>query len=318
MAFPHRHLIGIEGLSAEDVRLLLDEAEQWIAFNRRPRRQVDLLAGLTQLNAFFENSTRTSLSFEIAGKRLGAHVATLAVAQSSVVKGESLIDTFQTLNAMRPDVIVIRHAETGAARQVSEIVDCPVINAGDGDHEHPTQALLDALTIKRRLGRIEDITVAICGDVRHSRVARSNMRLLPLLGASVRVVGPAALLPDSDGLAGIEAFDDLERGIAGVDVIMMLRVQRERIQPELLKRVHPDLFGGGGDYHALYGLARERLDRLAPKALVMHPGPINRGVEIEGALADDRSRSAILDQVENGVAVRMACLDLLTRARREG
>jgi aspartate carbamoyltransferase catalytic subunit len=308
MLFPHPHLLGIEGLSASDVRLILDEAEQWIAFNRRARRQADLLAGLTQLNAFFENSTRTSLSFEIAGKRLGAQVVTIAVAQSSVAKGESLVDTFQTLNAMRPDVIVIRHSETGAARQVAEIVDCPVINAGDGTGEHPTQALLDALTIRQRLGWIEGVTVAICGDVRHSRVAKSNMLSLPLLGAAVRVVAPPALLPSAQELDGIATYSDMDEGIAGADVVMMLRIQRERMDTALA--------GGLEDFHTAYGLTRERLDRVAPKALVMHPGPMNRGVEIEGALADDRSRSAILDQVENGVAIRMACLDLLTRARR--
>jgi aspartate carbamoyltransferase catalytic subunit len=301
-------LLGIEGLSADDIRLILDEAEQWIAFNRRARKTTDLLAGLTQLNAFFENSTRTSLSFEIAGKRLGAQVVSMAVAQSSVAKGESLTDTFQTLNAMRPDVIVIRHAVTGAARQVSEIVDCPVINAGDGTGEHPTQALLDALTIRQRLGRIEGLTVAICGDVRHSRVARSNMRSLPLLGATVRVVAPPALLPSPAELGEIASYSEMDEGVAGADVIMMLRIQRERMDAALA--------GGLGNFYDLYGLTRDRLDRVAPEALVMHPGPMNRGVEIEGALADDRSRSAILDQVENGVAVRMACLDLLTRARR--
>jgi aspartate carbamoyltransferase catalytic subunit len=308
MPFPHPHLLGIEGLTADDIRLILDEAERWIAFSRKPRRQSDLLAGLTQLNCFFENSTRTSLSFEMAGKRLGAQVINFHAAASSVKKGESLIDTFQTLNAMRPDVIVIRHGEAGATRQVAEIVDCPVINAGDGAGEHPTQALLDALTIRRRLGRIEGVTVAICGDIRHSRVAGSNMRSLSLLGAQVRVVAPPALLPAAERLGGIAAYTDMDEGIAGADVVMMLRIQRERMDAALA--------GGLGDFHERYGLSRERLDRIAPDALVMHPGPMNRGVEIEGGLADDRSRSAILDQVENGVAVRMACLDLLTRERR--
>jgi aspartate carbamoyltransferase catalytic subunit len=308
MPFPHPHLLGIDGLCADDLRSILDEGERWIAFNRKPRKATELLAGLTQLNAFFENSTRTSISFEIAGKRLGAQVVSMALAQSSVAKGESLVDTFQTLNAMRPDVIVIRHQDTGAARQVAAIVDCPVINAGDGTGEHPTQALLDALTIRRRLGRIEGVTVAICGDVRHSRVARSNMRSLPLLGAKVRVVAPPALLPMESELGGISAYSDMDEGIAGADVVMMLRIQRERMDKALAN--------GLADFHGSYGLTRERLDRVAPGALVMHPGPMNRGVEIEGALADDRSRSAILDQVENGVAVRMACLDLLTLERR--
>jgi aspartate carbamoyltransferase catalytic subunit len=307
MAFP-THLLGIEGLSADQLRLLLDEAERWIGFNRQPRKSADLLSGLTQINCFFENSTRTLVSFEIAGKRLGADVVNMAVAQSSVVKGESLADTFLTLNAMRPDIIAIRHSAAGAAAEVAGLVDCPVINAGDGSREHPTQALLDALTIRRRLGRIEGVTVAICGDVRHSRVAGSNLRALPLLGATVRVVGPEPLLPRQDELGGIAAYTDLDEGIAGADVVIALRLQRERMDETLA--------GGLIDFHARYGLTRERLDRAAPGALVMHPGPMNRGVEIEGALAEDRSRSAILDQVELGVAVRMACLDLLTRERR--
>lgn len=308
--FPHPHLLGIEGLSAGDLNLILAEAEIWAGYNRQPRRQSELLAGLTIINAFFENSTRTLVSFEIAAKRLGAQVVSIDVAQSSVAKGESLLDTFQTLNAMRPDLIVVRHSAPGAAAEVAGVVDCPVINAGDGSREHPTQALLDALTIRRRTGRIEGLTVAICGDVRHSRVAGSNLRSLPLLGAQVRVVGPPELLPDAGELDGVPAFTDFDEGIAGADVVMMLRIQRERIGGGL----HESL----ADYHARYGLTRGRLARAAPDALVMHPGPMNRGVEIDGELADDRSRSAILDQVELGVAVRMACLDLLTRPRRDG
>jgi aspartate carbamoyltransferase catalytic subunit len=303
------HLLGIEGLGAAEIRLILDEAEQWIAFNRGVRKRDDRLAGLTQFNLFFENSTRTALL--VRGrpvKRLGAQVANFHPGASSVHKGESLIDTALTLNAMRPDVMVIRHGETGAAARVAAAVDCPVINAGDGTGEHPTQALLDALAIRRRLGRIEGLTVAICGDIRHSRVAASNRRALPLLGAAVRVVAPPALLPSAQELDGIATYSDMDEGIAGADVVMMLRIQRERMDTALA--------GGLEDFHTAYGLTRERLDRVAPKALVMHPGPMNRGVEIEGALADDRSRSAILDQVENGVAIRMACLDLLTRARR--
>ena len=306
MAFPHRHLLGIDALSREDILSLIDAAEPWIAFGRGARKEDRRLAGLTQFNVFFENSTRTLFSFEVAGKRLGAQVANFHTAGSSVHKGETLIDTALTLNAMRPDVMVIRHSDTGAPHQVAEVVDCPVVNAGDGTGEHPTQALLDALTMRRRLGRIEGLTVAICGDIRHSRVAGSNRRLLPKLGAEVRLVGPPALLPhDADGLA---TFTDLDEGIAGADVVMMLRIQRERLEEE----VAPSL----ADFHARYGLTREKLDRCAPRALVMHPGPMNRGVEIEGALADDPERSAILDQVENGVAVRMAVLDVLTRERR--
>jgi aspartate carbamoyltransferase catalytic subunit len=310
MLSTHPHLLGIEGLSAADIRLILDEAERWIAFNRQPRRQADLLAGLTQINCFFENSTRTLLSFEIAGNRLGAQVVNVPIAASSVHKGESLQDTVQTLNAMRPDVLIVRHSVSGAAAAVAAYADCPVINGGDGTGEHPTQALLDALTIRQRLGRIEGLTVAICGDIRHSRVAGSNIRALPLLGATVRVIGPESLLPEPDRLRGATAYTDMDEGIAGADVVMMLRIQRERMDAALA--------GGLGDFGSRYGLTRERLDRFAPHALVMHPGPMNRGVEIEGELADDRSRSAILDQVENGVAVRMACLDLLTRERRGG
>lgn len=307
-SFPHPHLLGIEGLSADDLRLILDEAERWAAFNRQRRRQSDLLAGLTVLNAFFENSTRTLVSFEIAAKRLGAQVVTIDVPQSSVAKGESLLDTFQTLGAMGPDLITVRHHAPGAAAEVAAAVDCPVVNAGDGSREHPTQALLDALTIRRRKGRVEGLTVAICGDIRHSRVAGSNLRALPLLGAAVRVVGPAELMPATEVLGNVPAYTDFDEGISGADVVMMLRIQRERIGGGL----HESL----SDYHARYGLTRERLRGAAPDALVMHPGPMNRGVEIDGELADDRSRSAILDQVENGVAVRMACLDLLTRERR--
>ena len=303
--FPHRHLLGIEGLSASDLLLILDAAEPWIAFNRGARKADDRLAGLTQINAFFENSTRTLFSFEIAGKRLGAQVSNFHPAASSVRKGESLRDTALTLNAMRPDLLVIRHEAEGAAADVAGIMDCPVINAGDGTGEHPTQALLDALTIRRRLGRIEGLKVAICGDIVHSRVAGSNMRALPLLGAELRLVGPPSLLPTDTKLP---TYADFGEGIAGVDVVMMLRIQRERME-----EAFPDALQ---DYHALSGLTRARLAARAPGALIMHPGPMNRGVEIEGSLADDPERSAILEQVELGVAIRMACLDLLTRDRR--
>jgi aspartate carbamoyltransferase catalytic subunit len=304
--FPHRHLLGIEALCAEDILFLLDEAEPWIEFNRRPRKEDRRLAGLTQFNLFFENSTRTLFSFEVAGKRLGAQVANFHPGGSSVRKGESLIDTALTLGAMRPDVVVVRHGETGAPRQVAEAVDCPVINAGDGTGEHPTQALLDALTIRRRKGRIEGLKVAICGDIRHSRVAGSNIRLLPRLGAEVRLVGPPALLPPA-GL-GLPAFTDLDEGLAGADVVMMLRIQRERMESSVS--------GSLADFHSLYGLTMERLGRAAPDAIVLHPGPMNRGVEIDSEVADHPTRSAIREQVELGVAVRMAVLDVLTRERR--
>jgi aspartate carbamoyltransferase catalytic subunit len=305
-SFPHRHLLGIKDLSADDILFLLGEAEQWIEFNRTGRKHDGRLSGLTQVNAFFENSTRTLISFEIAGKRLGAQVVNMHVEQSSVKKGESLIDTALTINAMRPDMFVVRHGESGAPSQIAEVMDCPVINAGDGGGEHPTQALLDALTIRRRKGRIEGMTVAICGDIRHSRVARSNMLALPRLGANVRIVGPQTLLPPPQ--LGIDAYTDMDEGIAGADVVMVLRIQRERMEQALS--------AGLGDYHAAYGVTRDRLERAAPDALVMHPGPMNRGVEIDSDVADDRERSAILEQVQLGVAVRMACLDVLTRDRR--
>ncbi|HEX8192375.1 MAG TPA: aspartate carbamoyltransferase catalytic subunit [Allosphingosinicella sp.] len=306
-AFQHRHLLGIEGLSRDDILLILDEADKWTAFNAQPRCADERLRGLTQINAFFENSTRTLFSFEIAGKRLGAQVSNFHPAASSVRKGESLIDTALTLNAMGPDLLVIRHEENGAAHQVAAVMDCPVINAGDGRGEHPTQALLDALTIRQRKGRIEGLRVAICGDIRHSRVAGSNLRVLPLLGAEVRAVAPALLMPDALP-PGVTGFTDMDEGIEGADIVMMLRIQRERMEDAVS--------GSLTDFHALYGLTRERLKRAAPDAVVMHPGPMNRGVEIDGEVADDPRRSAILDQVANGVAVRMACLDLLTRPHR--
>jgi aspartate carbamoyltransferase catalytic subunit len=305
--FPHRHLLGIEGLSAADLNLILDEAEPWAAFNRGARKADARLAGLTQINAFFENSTRTLFSFEIAGKRLGAQVSNFHPAASSVRKGESLIDTALTLNAMQPDLLVIRHEAVGAAADVAAVMGCPVINAGDGRGEHPTQALLDALTIRRRFGHIAGLRVAICGDIRHSRVANSNMRSLPLLGAELRLVGPEPLLPETLP-PGAAAFTDLDEGIEGADVVMMLRIQRERMATDVAETL--------GDYHGHYGLTAKRLARAAPHAIVMHPGPMNRGVEIDGEVADDPRRSVILDQVEMGVAVRMAVLDLLTRGTR--
>lgn len=305
--FPHRHLLDLASLAPGDMLRILDEAEPWIAFNRTPGRRDARLAGLTQVNAFFENSTRTLVSFEIAGKRLGADVVNMDGGRSSIAKGETLEDTARTLNAMRPDVIVVRHRAEGAARTVAAAVDCAVVNAGDGTADHPTQALLDALAIRRRFGRIEGLGVAICGDIRHSRVAGSALACLPRLGATVRLVGPRALLPEI-APKGATLHEDMDEGIAGADVVMMLRIQRERMEAALE--------GAVDDFPARYGLDHDRLERVAPNALVMHPGPINRGVEISDALADDPERSLILEQVELGVAVRMACLDLLTRERR--
>jgi aspartate carbamoyltransferase catalytic subunit len=308
-AFSHRHLLGITGLQNWEILYILEQAEHWVALNRSgAAKHDDLLKGLTIINAFFENSTRTLLSFEIAGKRLGADVVNMHAAQSSVKKGETLIDTAMTLNAMRADAIVIRHGSSGAVQLISGKVDCPVINAGDGTHEHPTQALLDALTIQRRKGRIEGLTVTICGDVLHSRVARSNMLCLTTLGARVRVVAPPALMPAGVENFGVDAFNNFDAALDGSDVVMMLRLQNERMQGDFIPSPR--------EYFHLYGLDERRLALANPDALVMHPGPMNRGVEIASSVADNMQRSAITEQVEMGVAVRMSCLDILTRKAR--
>jgi len=289
-------LLSIDSLNDAQIATILDRAEHWFAENRAGNAS-DMLDGKTLFNLFYENSTRTLMSFATAGHRLGASVVTLPVEKSSVKKGETLEDTARTLNAMRPDALVIRHQENGAPAAIAFIMDCPVINAGDGTNEHPTQALLDAATIRHRLGRIEGLKIAICGDIAHSRVARSNAKLLPRLGAKVRLAGPPELMPD-----GVPA-PSIDEAISGADVVMMLRVQRERLSQ--------DLGDAPGEYLERYGLTDERLATAAPNALVMHPGPMNRGVEIEGSIADDAERSLITLQVEMGVAARMACLELL-------
>ena len=295
------HLLSIDDLTDDQINAILDEGERWFAYNRQPRRNDHRLDGLTVVNAFFENSTRTLLSFEIAANRLGAQVVTMQVAHSSIKKGETLEDTARTLNAMRPDALVIRHGSSGAPADVAAIMDCPVINAGDGIGEHPTQALLDAAALKRHFGELLGLKIAICGDIKHSRVARSNAKLLGRLGAIVRLSGPPELMPD--GLHPIS----VDEAIEDADVVMMLRVQRERLEE--------DLGDAPGEFLARYGLTVERFAKASPDAVIMHPGPINRGVEIEGALADHPTRSLIVRQVEMGVAVRMACLDLLTAER---
>ena len=292
-------LLSIDSLNDSQVATILDRTEHWFAENRAGHAG-DQLKGKVVFNLFYENSTRTAMSFATAAHRLGASPVTLSVEHSSVRKGETLEDTARTLNAMRPDALVIRHRENGAPAAVAAIMDCPVINAGDGTNEHPTQALLDAATILHRLGRTEGLKVAICGDIRHSRVARSNAKLLPRLGVEVRLGGPAELMPDE----GIQL--SIDEAIAGADVVMMLRVQRERLEAEL--------GDGPGEYLQKYGLTPERLALAAPEAVVMHPGPMNRGVEIADAVADDPQRSLITLQVEMGVAVRMACLELLVGA----
>lgn len=306
--FPHRDLTGIDGLQPHEIMFLLDEAEQWIEVNRSHAKSEKRLEGLTLINAFFENSTRTLLSFEIAGKRMGADVVNMHAAQSSVKKGETLIDTAVTLNAMRADMLVIRHQSSGAVKLIASKVDCPVLNAGDGRHEHPTQALLDALTIRRRRGSIAGQRVVICGDIMHSRVARSNILALTALAAEVRVVAPSTLMPAAIERMGVTAFTDFDAALEGADVVMMLRLQNERMDGAFIPSTR--------EFHLRYGLTTERLARAKADALVMHPGPMNRGVEISSRVADHPERSAITEQVEMGVAVRMACLDVLTRRAR--
>jgi aspartate carbamoyltransferase catalytic subunit len=306
--FPHRHLLGINGLSPADIELLLARSEQAVAISRRTDKKTGALRGRTQINLFFEASTRTQSSFELAGKRLGADVMNMAVASSSVKKGETLIDTAMTLNAMKPDLLVVRHAAAGAVALLAQKVGCSVVNAGDGAHEHPTQALLDALTIRRHKGRIAGLVVAICGDILHSRVARSNILLLNALGARVRVVAPSTLLPAGIARLGAEPFTRMTEGLEKADVIMTLRLQRERMEGAYVPSVR--------EYFRYFGLDATKLAHAKPDALVMHPGPMNRGVEIASEIADG-PQSVIQEQVEMGVAVRMAVLEALLDPRRE-
>ncbi len=302
--FNHRHLLGIEGLSAPEINLLLDTADRYVEQNRGENRVTNRLAGKTIVNLFFENSTRTRTSFELAARRLGADAINMSVDGSSVKKGETLIDTALTLNAMHLDALVVRHQESGAPKLLASKVNCAVINAGDGQHEHPTQALLDALTIRRRLGTLKGLTVAICGDILHSRVARSNIHLLNIMGAHVRVVAPPTLLPGGIDRMGAEVHHSMATGLKDADIVMMLRLQLERMQGQFLPSQR--------EYFRFFGLDYDKLAVAKPGALIMHPGPMNRGVEIDSLVADDIHRSVILQQVELGVAVRMACLDLLT------
>ena len=301
--FPHRHFLNAADLDPVQVAGLLDLADGFVTLNRQMNKKIDLLKGRTLITLFFEASTRTQSSFELAGKRLGADVVNMSPRTSSISKGETLVDTAVTLNAMQPDILVIRHGSSGAASLLSQKVSCSVINAGDGQHEHPTQGLLDALSMRRAFGHIDGLKVAICGDVLHSRVARSNVALLTLLGANVRVVGPPTLMPAEVARWGVEVHHDLKRGIAGADVVMMLRLQLERMQGALVPSMR--------EYFRLWGLDREKLALAAPGVRVMHPGPMNRGVEIDSDVADDLTVSLIQDQVEMGVAVRMAVLTAL-------
>ena len=298
-----QHLLGIEKLTPDEINTILDLAERYAVSNRERKSIIKPLLGYTQINIFFENSTRTQASFEIAGKRLGADVMNIHVNSSSIEKGETLLDTALNLNAMRPDLIVVRHPNSGAVQLLSEKVNCSVINAGDGTHEHPTQALLDALTIRRRKGRLQRLTVAICGDIAHSRVARSNIFLLGKMQNRIRLVGPTTLLPKSFEELGLEISSDMKSSLEDADVIMMLRLQRERMDAALIPSER--------EYFHRFGLDQKKLSFAKKDAIVMHPGPMNRGVEIDGMIADDMTKSVIQEQVEMGVAIRMAVIELL-------
>ncbi len=305
--YPHRHLLGIRGLSLSDIKILLDRADAAVSISRQLEKKTSTLVGRTQINVFYESSTRTQSSFELAGKRLGADVMNMSVASSSVKKGETLIDTAMTLNAMRPDILIIRHQSAGAVALLAQKASCSVINAGDGAHEHPTQALTDALTIRRTKGRISGLTVAICGDILHSRVARSNILLLNALGARVRLVAPSTLLPSGITQMSVEVTQSMAEGLKGADIVMMLRLQRERMTGIFVPSVR--------EYFRYWGLDAEKLKVAKDDALVMHPGPINRGVEIASEIADG-PQSVIQEQVEMGIAVRMAVMEALLDPRR--
>ena len=299
--YPHKHILGIEGLFPPSINYLLNLSEKFVDYlNNKKNEKLDILKNKICINLFFENSTRTRTSFELAGKKLGADMLNISVGTSSIKKGETLIDTAMTLNAMQPDILVVRHHDAGAVKLLSEKVNCGVINAGDGPHEHPTQALLDALTILKRKKQISGLKVAICGDILHSRVARSNIHLLNTLGAEVRVIAPATLIPKGIESLGVKVFYDMKNGLKDVDIIIMLRLQLERMSGSFVPSIR--------EYFRFYGLDREKLNFAKHDALILHPGPMNRGVEIDSELADDIDRSAIFEQVQMGVAVRMACL----------
>jgi len=299
------HLLGIQNLSIQEANLILDEAKNFIKLNRSASKKLDLLRGKTQINLFFEPSTRTQSSFELAGKRLGADVMTMNVGNSSLKKGETILDTAMSLNAMHPDIIVVRHQDSGAPNLLSQKVNCAVINAGDGLREHPTQALLDALTIINRKGRIEGLKIAICGDILHSRVARSNIYLLNMLGAEVNIIAPKTLMPNSINKLGVKGFTNMKEGLKSCDIVMMLRLQSERMKGSFLPSKR--------EYYEYFGLTPDKLKLAKKDALIMHPGPMNRGVEIDTKLADDINVSLVKEQVELGVAVRMACLKLYSK-----
>jgi len=297
-----KHLLGIQDLSINDANLILSEASEFIKLNKSKNKKLNILSGKTQINLFFEPSTRTQSSFELAGKRLGADVMSMNITNSAIKKGETLIDTAMTLNAMHPDIIVIRHQDSGACNLLSQKVNCSVINAGDGRREHPTQALLDALTIIGRRKKIEGLRIAICGDILHSRVARSNIYLLNMLGAEINIVAPTNLMPEYIEKFGINKFSDMKKGLKDCDIVMMLRLQNERMSSSFLS--------SNREYYEYYGLTQDKLIHAKDNVLIMHPGPMNRGIEIDTNLADDINKSVIREQVELGVAVRMACLKI--------
>ena len=297
-----KHLLGIQDLSISDVKLILGEAKKFISLNKSKNKKLDILRGKTQINLFFEPSTRTQSSFELAGKRLGADVMSMNITNSAIKKGETLIDTAMTLNAMHPDIIVVRHQDSGASNLLSQKVNCSVLNAGDGRREHPTQALLDALTIIEKKKKIEGLRVAICGDILHSRVARSNIFLLNMLGAEVNIVAPTNLMPKDIEKFGVKTFSNMKEGVKDCDIVMMLRLQNERMNSSFLS--------SNREYYEYYGLTPDKLEKAKKDAIIMHPGPMNRGIEIDTKLADDINKSVIKEQVELGVAVRMACLKI--------
>ena len=297
-----KHLLGIQDLSISDVKLILDEAKKFISLNKSKNKKLDILRGKTQINLFFEPSTRTQISFELAGKRLGADVMSMNITNSAIKKGETLIDTAMTLNAMHPDIIVVRHQDSGASNLLSQKVNCSVLNAGDGRREHPTQALLDALTIIEKKKKIEGLRIAICGDILHSRVARSNIFLLNMLGAEVNIVAPTNLMPKDIEKFGVKTFSNMKEGVKDCDIVMMLRLQNERVSSSFLS--------SNREYYEYYGLTPDKLEKAKKDAIIMHPGPMNRGIEIDTKLADDINKSVIKEQVELGVAVRMACLKI--------
>ena len=297
-----KHLLGIQDLSISDVKLILDEAKKFISLNKSKNKKLDILRGKTQINLFFEPSTRTQSSFELAGKRLGADVMSMNITNSAIKKGETLIDTAMTLNAMHPDIIVVRHQDSGASNLLSQKVNCSVLNAGDGRREHPTQALLDALTIIEKKKKIEGLRIAICGDILHSRVARSNIFLLNMLGAEVNIVAPTNLMPKDIEKFGVKTFSNMKEGVKDCDIVMMLRLQNERMSSSFLS--------SNREYYEYYGLTPDKLEKAKKDAIIMHPGPMNRGIEIDTKLADDINKSVIKEQVELSVAVRMACLKI--------